>query len=136
MECLRKKQPVVCRDILTDKRFVQWHKEARAASFLSTAAAPMICDDRLFGILNVYAAHVDFFDNEEIDLLMELTSDLAFGLKSIEEESGHKRADKQLIESEEKYRTIFESFQDVYYQTDLNGKITIISPSIKSACRV
>lgn len=33
--------------------------------------------------------------------------------------------------SEEKYRTIFESFQDVYYKTDINGNITVISPSIE-----
>jgi PAS domain S-box-containing protein len=33
--------------------------------------------------------------------------------------------------SEEKYRQIFESFQDVYYQTDIDGKILLITPSIK-----
>lgn len=32
-------------------------------------------------------------------------------------------------ESEEKFRNIFESFQDIYYRTDLNGYITMISPS-------
>jgi PAS domain S-box-containing protein len=33
--------------------------------------------------------------------------------------------------SEEKYRLIFESFQDVYYQTDIEGKIHLITPSVK-----
>lgn len=33
--------------------------------------------------------------------------------------------------SEEKYRQIFDSFQDVYYQTDMEGKILLITPSIK-----
>ncbi len=33
--------------------------------------------------------------------------------------------------SEEKYRLIFESFQDVYYQTDIEGKILLITPSVK-----
>lgn len=32
-------------------------------------------------------------------------------------------------ESEEKFRNIFESFQDIYYRTDLSGYITMISPS-------
>ncbi|WMJ73041.1 PAS domain S-box protein [Cytophagaceae bacterium ABcell3] len=32
-------------------------------------------------------------------------------------------------ESEEKFRTIFESFQDIYYRTDVYGRITMISPS-------
>ena len=34
-----------------------------------------------------------------------------------------------LQESEEKFRNIFESFQDIYYRTDLQGTITMISPS-------
>jgi len=39
---------------------------------------------------------------------------------------------KQLVESEKKYRTIFEQIQDVYYETDFAGTILEISPSIKS----
>lgn len=35
-----------------------------------------------------------------------------------------------LIESEEKFRKIFETIEDVYYQTDLNGICTMISPSV------
>jgi PAS domain S-box-containing protein len=34
-----------------------------------------------------------------------------------------------LQESEEKFRSIFESFQDIYYRTDVFGRITMISPS-------
>lgn len=47
-----------------------------------------------------------------------------------------KRHIQKLVEgsirkSEEKYRAIFENVQDVFYQTDLNGIILEISPSIK-----
>jgi PAS domain S-box-containing protein len=45
--------------------------------------------------------------------------------------SEKKLAEKELIESEKKYRSIFENIQDVYYQIDINGNITAISPSIK-----
>ena len=36
-----------------------------------------------------------------------------------------------LTESEEKFRNIFESFQDVYFRCDRNGKIIMVSPSVK-----
>lgn len=56
----------------------------------------------------------------------------------IEEVSGisHDITEKKLQElaiqeSEEKFRNIFESFQDIYFRTDLQGKITMISPSVK-----
>ena len=42
-----------------------------------------------------------------------------------------KRIEEELRKSEEKYRTIFESFHDVYYQTDKERLVTIISPSVR-----
>ncbi len=41
-----------------------------------------------------------------------------------------KRADIALQKSEEKFRNIFESFQDIYFRCDLQGHITMVSPSI------
>lgn len=43
-----------------------------------------------------------------------------------------KLAEETLRESEDKYRGIFESLQDVYYRTDKEGNVTIISPSVRS----
>jgi len=39
------------------------------------------------------------------------------------------RINAALKESEEKYRTILENMQDLFYRTDLKGKITMMSPS-------
>ncbi len=41
------------------------------------------------------------------------------------------KAEDALRSSEEKYRSIFESYQDVYYKADIDGFITEISPSVK-----
>ncbi len=42
-----------------------------------------------------------------------------------------KRAEEALRESEKKYRKIFENVQDIFYQTDHQGRIIDISPSIE-----
>ncbi|MBK7173870.1 MAG: PAS domain S-box protein [Bacteroidales bacterium] len=42
-----------------------------------------------------------------------------------------KLAEEALVKSEEKYRTIFENVQDVFYQVSMEGKILEISPSIR-----
>lgn len=42
-----------------------------------------------------------------------------------------KRTENSLRKSEEKYRTIFENVQDVFYQVKLDGTICELSPSIK-----
>jgi len=41
-----------------------------------------------------------------------------------------KLAELALSESEEKFRTIFESIQDIYFRTNLDGKVRMISPSV------
>jgi PAS domain S-box-containing protein len=46
--------------------------------------------------------------------------------------TSQKEAEEALRENEEKYRAIFESFYDVYYRTDRDGLVTIISPSVKT----
>ncbi len=42
-----------------------------------------------------------------------------------------KRAEEALRESEAKYRSIFESIQDIFYQTELRGTIVELSPSVE-----
>jgi PAS domain S-box-containing protein len=44
-------------------------------------------------------------------------------------EESRRRTQDALRESETKYRNIFESLHDVYYRTDIGGRITLISPS-------
>ena len=41
-----------------------------------------------------------------------------------------KEFEKIIINSEEKFRSIFESFQDIYFRCNLDGIITMVSPSI------
>ena len=41
-----------------------------------------------------------------------------------------KRSQLELASQEEKFRAIFESFQDVYYRTDGQGNLTLLSPSV------
>ena len=40
-----------------------------------------------------------------------------------------KRSQLAMAQSEEKFRSIFESFQDVFFRTDLSGRLTLVSPS-------
>lgn len=42
-----------------------------------------------------------------------------------------KKAELGLVESEEKFRDIFESFQDIYFRCDLKGQLLMVSPSME-----
>lgn len=51
-------------------------------------------------------------------------------VSQIEDITKRKEIENDLVLSEKKYRTIFENVQDVFYQTDQEGIVTEISPSI------
>ncbi len=62
-----------------------------------------------------------FLPNGRIEELSVIANDI----------TDKKEAEVALISSEEKFRTIFESFQDVYFRCDMEGFISMMSPSVK-----
>ncbi len=110
-------------DVINDPRVHDhdWAKELGLVSFagyqlLSSSEEPM-------GVLALFSKHP--ISSDEDALLEGIAESTAQVIRSA-------RAEVALRESEEKYRTIFESFHDIYYRTDKEGRITVISPSIKT----
>ncbi|MCU0630262.1 MAG: PAS domain S-box protein [Methanoregulaceae archaeon] len=58
-----------------------------------------------------------------------LNRDIPAILTVLTDITDRKRAEEALIESEAKYRKIIENMQDLVYQTDLEGRLVMISPS-------
>ncbi len=52
-------------------------------------------------------------------------------LATVRDITDRKKSDDLLKKSEEKFRKIFENIQDIFYQTDIEGRILEISPSIE-----
>ncbi len=63
--------------------------------------------------------------------LTRLVPAIEYALKQKELELEKRKAEIKLMQSEKKYRNIFETIQDVFCRTDMNGKILVISPSIQ-----
>ncbi|MCK9640673.1 MAG: PAS domain S-box protein [Prolixibacteraceae bacterium] len=59
------------------------------------------------------------------------TNNISGVLGIFEDISENHRAKEQLLRNEEKYRSIFENVQDVYYEIDIAGNILELSPSIE-----
>ena len=77
---------------------------------------------KLYGTVNIFLKKGRNWEDEEF--LQSLINLFAVAMQ-------RRRAETDLEESERKYRKIFENVQDVFYQTDVNGKIIEISPSIE-----
>ena len=69
----------------------------------------------------ILGSKIPLYENGKISGLLGITHDI----------TKIKQAETALLESEKKYRRIFENIQDVFYQTDQAGIVTEISPSIE-----
>ena len=65
--------------------------------------------NRVFGVLNIYHSHVNAFDNEEVQFLVELTDDLNFGIASLHTRSARREAEAALEQSEQRLRSLVEN---------------------------
>ncbi len=97
---LREGVPCCMKDIRNDPSFTPWRDEALERGYLSTLALPLISGTEVFGALNVYASDPDIFDKQEVNLLVQLANELAYGIMSLRSAAEHRRVAGALARSE------------------------------------
>jgi PAS domain S-box-containing protein len=112
---IRTGQPVASQDIAADPRLAPWMEKAKVRGFAAVAAMPMVRGSRVLGVVAVYSGRTGAFNAEELELLRELASDLAFALQSIEHEQERTLAEESLRENERRYRLLFNSGYDAVF---------------------
>ncbi len=74
---------VLVKSIATDPRMAPWRDAALKRGYGSIISIPLLVDYAVFGTINIYSSEADAFGEEEVDLLTELASDLAFGITAL-----------------------------------------------------
>jgi diguanylate cyclase (GGDEF)-like protein/PAS domain S-box-containing protein len=83
---VRAAQPLVANDLARETQTVPLHESLRERGIQALAALPLIVAGEVAGVLVLGASEADTFDAEEMSLLGELASDVAFGLDHIRKE--------------------------------------------------
>lgn len=104
-KAIRRGKPVICRDTQVDPDFAFMAEEARIRGYASVLALPLN-DPHTFGALTIYAADPNAFDDEEINLLLGLANDLAYGIMALRGRAEQRRAEEALKESERELRLL------------------------------
>ena len=126
---IRTRRPSVVRNIMNNKDFVPWRKDAASHGYASTAALPLFVNDQPLGVLRVYAEAPDAFDEEEIKLLMELAGDVAYGVQALRTRVERAEAAEALRESEERFREMAENIREVLWMVDpTRTRVLYVSP--------
>jgi PAS domain S-box-containing protein len=110
----------VCNDIAGDGRLAAVGEKARQCGYHSAAAFPIHLQNRIVGVLSLYADQPDFFDEETVRLLDEVVVDLSFALQTFEEAERRIAAERILRRQAE----ILDQVHDSIVSTDLDGRIT------------
>ncbi len=85
-QAMQQKKPVVINNIAEAADHIPWQQEALARGYHSVAAFPLIVQGESMGVFSFYAPDQDYFDEDEINLLTELASDVSFALQYIQKE--------------------------------------------------
>jgi PAS domain S-box-containing protein len=94
---LREGRHFVCKDIEHEPYMRPWREAALAMGYLSSAAFPLWVGGMVKGVFTVYAPETNWFNDEEIRLLDELTSDISYALDGLEKESLRKQAEEEVL---------------------------------------
>jgi PAS domain S-box-containing protein len=122
--------PAVCNDVELDPLSVVWRDAALQRGYRSMVSLPLTMTGRRVGVFNLYAAEAEFFDDGELRLLNELATDIGFALEVTERERERLHAEAALRASEERFRELAETIEDVFWVADPHARrILYVSPA-------
>jgi len=82
----------IVKDVQQEPAASPWASEMARLGYTSSMALPLIGPGGTFGALNLYATDSNAFDEEEVRLLTELATDLAYGLSALRTENERRQA--------------------------------------------
>jgi signal transduction histidine kinase len=89
-------EPWIVKEVCNDPTLTAWHNQATTWGYRSFAMLPLLVGPHPPGILMIYASEADAFGSEEVDLLMELANNLAYGIVSLRTRAERDHAETSL----------------------------------------
>jgi PAS domain S-box-containing protein len=132
-KAIRSGKPSIITDIQTSPDFVPWRKIAAEHGYASCIGLPLKGTGRVFGALLIYARTPDAFHEREVNALMELADDLAYGIISLRAQSERERAKEHLLQLVDFQSAILDNTIYMVATTDLNGVVTSFNPAAERA---
>jgi diguanylate cyclase (GGDEF)-like protein/PAS domain S-box-containing protein len=83
VEAVRTRLPQVCNDLTSDDARSLYRREFVARGYRSMVALPLVVAGKVMGCLVLLTEAADYFDDEEMRLLVELAEDISFALDHI-----------------------------------------------------
>src|SRR5471030_832750 len=115
---------------MTAPELESWRPLAVSQGVNSYLILPIKKAGEVIGTFNLYATEINFFNKEEIELLLEVTEDVSFTLDNLDKTRKQKEAESKLKETEMLFRAMTENSLDMKTLSTKEGKLLYGSPSI------
>jgi PAS domain S-box-containing protein len=145
---VRSRSAVCCNDSASDDLMEYWRADALSRGYRSSISCPLFAGGEVVSVLGLYMDEPHFFTSAEVQLLKEVADNISFALDKIRLRASEDRSQAEvlrlnrlylnlrertaaeLIESEEKFRTLVERSQvGVYILQD--NKFVYVNPWIE-----
>jgi signal transduction histidine kinase/sensor domain CHASE-containing protein len=80
---IRTRAPTVARQLKSHPSFASWHAVLGDLDLAAAIAVPLVVRDSAYGVLLIYAAEADAFDDTEIGLLADLGQSISYGIEAL-----------------------------------------------------
>lgn len=105
---IRENRPVWFDEFEHNPNTAPWRERARSFGWKASAALPIVRGGRVIGALTFYSGTSGWFSSEIRDLLLQMTSELAFALDKFAIEAEARSYQTNLVESEQRFRSLVE----------------------------
>ena len=106
---IRTRQPCITQNTLTEYIYAPWRSAAVLRGYTSSITLPLLINEQVLGALNIYAAESNAFDKAEVQLLTELSNDLAYGIAALRTKIKHKQAAAALQETSQTLQALIQA---------------------------
>ncbi len=117
------KKPYVCNNLPDEPSSSIWRKKAVEAGLHSVISLPLIHQNEVYGILNIYSTEINFYTTDETLLLTELAQYLSQGIIFLRLEASKRQTEESLRESEERFRMLTEKSNALICELDPEGHV-------------
>lgn len=116
-------------NVLSDSGLKLWTAQYKHLGIASNISLPIIRFGKVVGVFHVDSDQIDYFDKEEIDLLVESVSDISFALENYAREEQRKWDEKEKSQLNERHRLLAENTSDLVGLHNPFAEFIYVSPS-------
>lgn len=127
---LREGVTQINQDFMINPALAAYRESALARGCLSSIALPLIDKGKVLGALSIYARETNAFIPEEVKILEELVSDLAYGLQTLRMSVQAGTTAKQLERKKEQFRQVVNMTNEGIWSIDAGHMTDFVNAAL------